>query len=348
MEARWARRRLDFKFLAVTSREKLRQKDTYYIKVSDPSMPSVYGIGEAGLFRGLSCDDRPGYEEKLDEVCRDIDRYRDDLELLSDWPSLRMGLETAFLDLKNGGRRIPFESAWTRGKGEIPINGLVWMGDKTLMAKRVEEKLEQGFKCVKLKIGGINFDEELSLLATLRDVAPDITVRLDANGAFTPENALERLNRLAQFEIHSIEQPIRQGQWEAMARICRESPIKIALDEELIGLNAIEPQRDMLERIRPQFIILKPTLVGGFAASDRWIGLAEEHGVGWWATSALESNIGLNAIAQWVATKHVTMYQGLGTGQLYTNNIPSPLTLRGEELSYNPLESWKIPDLDWH
>lgn len=326
----------------------MRQKDTYYIRLADSESDNICGLGEAGLFRGLSCDDRPDYEQKLAEVCENIDRYAARPSLLADWPSIRFAVETAVRDLSNGGRRIICPSPWTAGKETIVINGLVWMGDSNLMRERIATKLAEGFGCVKIKIGGINFDDEVGLLRFIRQEAPGIQLRLDANGAFTPANALDRLNRLAEFDIHSLEQPIKAGQWTEMCNICQSSPIPIALDEELIGITTKARKEMMLDEIRPQFIVLKPTLTGGIESSEEWIRLAGERGCSWWVTSALESNIGLNAIAQWTATLDSKMAQGLGTGQLYDNNIPSPLTLHGERLSYSPEDEWEIPPLQWH
>ena len=342
LRAAWSRYRLDFRYLAVTSRDSMRHKDTYYIKVWDDRTPDVFGIGEAGLFRGLSCDDRPGYEEKLAATCADPAGCGD----LSEWPSIRMGLHCAMLDLARGGRRILYPSPWAEGRSSLPINGLVWMGSEQEMVDRILEKLRQGFRCIKIKIGGIDFDREIAMLQALRRVAPEAELRLDANGAFTPDNALGRLERLATFNIHSIEQPIRQGQLADMARICRESPIPVALDEELIGVGE-KNAAELLGEIKPTYIILKPTLIGGFEAAEKWIETARAMNIGWWATSALESDIGLNAIAQWTASLSPDMPQGLGTGQLYDNNIPSPLCLEGDRLKYNPEREWKIPALEW-
>ncbi|MDE6370361.1 MAG: o-succinylbenzoate synthase [Duncaniella sp.] len=321
LAAEWRHYRLDFTFTAITSREKLRHKDTYYIKVWDTGHPDVAGWGEAGLFAGLSCDDRPDYEKMLSCVCGDMEHYADDLTRLAEWPSIRFGLETALLDLSNGGRRMIHDTPWSRGKSSMRINGLIWMGDFDTMSARIMEKATQGFRCIKLKIGGIDFAQELELLRRIRALVPEAEIRLDANGAFPPERAMNRLTQLAEIGIHSIEQPIRQGQWAEMARLCRNTPIPIALDEELIGLNTPERRQAMMECIRPQYIILKPTLIGGMQASDEWIALARKYGAGWWATSALESNVGLNAIAQWVSTHSPALPQGLGTGQLYSNNI---------------------------
>lgn len=342
MRAEWLKYRLGFRFTAITSRERLSYKDTYYIKVWDESCPDVIGIGEAGLFRGLSSDDTPEYENILTDICKGINRYANNTESLSEYPSIRFGIESAIRDLMNGGNRYLFPSEWTSGKIPMTINGLIWMGDKATMRSRIDQKLKEGFSCIKVKIGGIDFNQELELLSYIRNQAPDIEIRLDANGAFRAEDALSRLDSLSRFRIHSIEQPIRQGQYDKMSHICSQSPIPIALDEELIGLNDNDSRIKMLETIRPHYIILKPTLTGGFTASDEWIDLAKERGIGWWATSALESNIGLNAIAQWIAIHKPEMPQGLGTGQLYDNNIPSPLTLNGEKLWYGPNNNWDM------
>lgn len=342
MRAEYARYRLNFSFRAVTSRDSMTERDTFFIKAFDSSDPLRWGIGEAALFRGLSCDDRPEFELKLREVCENFDFYAGRPELLADWPSIRMGVETALADLRGGGVREPF--------GELratEINGLIWMGDRDTMLGRLEEKLASGFKCIKIKIGGIDFEDEIELLRVLREEHPEVELRLDANGAFSPREALRRLERLARFDIHSIEQPIRQGQWREMAEVCRQSPIAVALDEELIGVNRGDDRQRLLDRLMPRYVILKPTLVGGFEASDEWVFRAEEREIGWWATSALESNVGLNAIARWVGTKGNGMPQGLGTGQLYTNNIQSPLRMRGTRLVADSGAGWQFPDLEW-
>lgn len=341
MKATWEKRRLHFRFTAITSRESMREKDTYYIKVWHETDPEIFGVGEAALFRGLSCDDCSGYESKLDEVCRAVETFSVDLhESLNDWPSIRFGLETALRDLSQGGRRQLFDSSWSAGETGLLINGLVWMGDRDTMSRRLEAKLAEGFSCIKLKIGGIDFSEELKLLESVRSVAPGVELRLDANGAFSPAEALDRLESLSRYDIHSIEQPIRQGQWSEMAAICRHSPVPVALDEELIGINSDGKRRQMLDTVAPAYIILKPTLVGGWRAADEWIAAARDRGIGWWATSALESDIGLNAIAQWVATYEPSIPQGLGTGRLFTDNIPSPLALRGDRLWTDPQRRW--------
>ena len=258
------------------------------------------------------------------------------MEELEEWSSIRFGVEMALQDLAMGGRQLYFPSAFTEGRLAIEINGLIWMGDKSTMLQRIQQKLEAGFHCIKLKIGAIDFEAELSLLQYIRErfSREKVELRVDANGAFAPEEAMSKLEALAAFGLHSIEQPIRQGQWEEMAHLCRETPIPIALDEELIGVYGRKKKLELLEKVQPQYIILKPALCGGFSGAREWIELAEKRGIGWWVTSALESNIGLNALAQWVATLGNPMPQGLGTGQLYTNNLWSPLRQEGECLIY--------------
>ena len=322
-------------------------KDTYFIKIWDESEPEVYGIGECALFKGLSSDDVPEYETVLADVCRNITTVTP--QDIADFSSIKFGVETAFADLCNGAMRIPFPSFWTEGKRVLTINGLVWMGDFNQMSARIKEKLENGFKCIKLKIGGIDFESELNLLKQIRSQFSSnyLNIRLDANGAFNPNNALDRLEELYPYHIHSIEQPIKPGQWNDMARIVNLSPINIALDEELIGINSIELKRQMLIAVKPDFIILKPALCGGFSGTKEWVDLAADYSVGWWVTSALESNIGLNAIAQWTAKTEPKIPQGLGTGQLYNNNFECPIIRKGEFLRFDPLKQWRMPTLEW-
>lgn len=343
----WSPYQLRFRFEARTSRETMRVKPTYFVRLSDPERPGVSGIGECALFRGLSADDRPDYEELLSYYCAHPQEA-----LTCPYSSIRFGFETAFADLAAGGRRILFgRNDWTDGRQGIRINGLIWMGDKATMCRRIAEKLDTGFSVLKLKIGGIRFDDEVELLRGIRrDFDPSVLeLRLDANGSFPPDRAMERLKVLSDFCIHSIEQPVRAGQPEIMAGLCESSPIAIALDEELIGMRDAASCAALLDKIAPQYIILKPALCGGFSGADTWIAEAEKRGTGWWATSALESDIGLNAIAQWLAAKNPTIPQGLGTGQLYENNIPSPLECRGERLFYRPeAGAWGDTDrLSW-
>jgi len=345
LKARCSKYTLHFHFLARTSREEMMRRDTYFLHLWDDSNPEVEGIGECNLFRGLSAEDTPDYEERLQRFCDGIAKPCA-VAAVSDCSSILFGWETAMADLGGGGCRQPFPGAWARGETSIPINGLVWMGDKRLMAERIKEKLEAGYRCLKLKIGGIDFEEELELLAMVRrSFSPsDLQVRLDANGAFSPGEALGRLERLSDYHIHSIEQPIKAGQTQAMAELCRRSPIAIALDEELIGVRDASQKSRLLDEIRPQYIILKPALCGGFTHSEQWIAEARKRGISWWATSALESNVGLNALAQWlgnvIGESDAEMRQGLGTGALYINNIQSPLTLKGDRLHYDVSATW--------
>ena len=336
MKAAYCKYRLNFVFRAKTSREEMTYKDTYFIKIWDEEEPDVYGIGECALFKGLSSDDVPNYEDRLRDVCRNISTITP--TDLRDFSSIKFGVETAFSDLCNGAIRTPFPSLWTEGKKSVEINGLIWMGDFQEMVSRINEKLDVGYHCLKLKIGGIDFDQELELIKMIRSKfgADVLDIRLDANGAFTPDNALDRLESLYKYKIHSIEQPIKPKQWEEMERIVNLSPISIALDEELIGINDKELKRQMLTAIKPDFIILKPALCGGFTGTKEWIAMASDYtDTKWWITSALESNIGLNAIAQWCSSFNNPLPQGLGTGALFTDNIPMPLEIRKDCLWRN-------------
>lgn len=342
MTATWHKHTLHFHQPATTSRNTLRIKESWFIQLSSPDQAEVVGVGECGLLKSLSYDDRPGYEAKLQEVCLHVDEYLEDLEKLKHWPSIRAGLEWALLDLQANGSKELFPSAFTREEAPIPINGLIWMGDQAQMRAQIGPKLESGFHTIKLKVGAIDFEEELALIRLIRkDFGPDqITLRLDANGAFSGKDPLEKLKIYSDFHIHSIEQPIRAGNWEEMAALCEQSPIPIALDEELIGIVEPEQQKKLMSVIQPPFIILKPSFVGGFAASQRWIDLARAQGADWWATSALESNIGLNAIAQWTYLQDNPLPQGLGTGQLFSNNISSPLEVKRGNLHYRKDVEW--------
>lgn len=342
---------LHFREPGGTSRGVLHDKLTYLLKLWDESDPGVFGIGEAALFPGLSMEDPQRYEYKLMETLANValGRQTD----LSQYPSLQFGLEQAILDFSNGGKGIYYPSEFTQGNGSITINGLIWMGRLDEMLRRIEEKLQLGFHCLKLKIGAIAFPDELRMIKGIRErfSADELQIRVDANGGFDMEHAIPALNELAKYDIHSIEQPIKAGTPELMAFLCSISPLPIALDEELIGVTYTEAKKELLDVIRPRYIILKPALCGGFSGASEWINLAEERGIGWWVTSALESNIGLSALAQWVATLGVDMPQGLGTGHLFTNNFPSPLRLEGEELSFDPatlpLDRSMLENLPW-
>jgi L-alanine-DL-glutamate epimerase-like enolase superfamily enzyme len=337
---------LHFKEPAITSRGVMTRKECWYVKAWEEDDPGRFGLGECPLFRGLSAEDRPGYEERLGEACARVADFRPGE--WREWSSICLGMETALADLRNGGERLPFPGPFTRGEEALEINGLVWMGSREQVARRVEEKLAAGFRCLKLKIGAIGLREELELLRSARDRFPGVQLRVDANGAFTPGEAPRVLEQLARLGVHSIEQPIRRGQWREMRALCRESPVPVALDEELIGITRREEKIALLEEIAPRYIVLKPSLDGGFDSSGEWAALAGERGVDWWATSALESNVGLNAVAQWAALAGGISPRGLGTGQLYADNIPSPLESRGRFLTYHPGGAWDSRSLEFN
>lgn len=363
-------RTLHFKQPAGTSRGVYTTRHSYYLTLTSDEMPGVEGVGECATLPDLSCDAKPEYEMTLRQVCQMVEQMgRIPYDMIRAYPSITFGLETAFASffdaakkklgamnlsegktsveiLKEAGFSIPmgmenlvnlFDSPFGRGEEGITINGLVWMGTYEEMLARLEEKLQAGFHCVKLKIGAIDFFKELDLIKRIRDVytKEQVELRVDANGGFLPENAMSQLEALAKYDIHSIEQPIKQHQWPKMAQLCRETPLPIALDEELIGVNVRSMKQALLDTIRPQYIILKPSLHGGIYGCNEWIELANQRGIGSWITSALESNIGLNAIAYYAAKVYgpnVKMPQGLGTGQLFTDNIPMPLEIRGDKL----------------
>ncbi|MFP2994698.1 o-succinylbenzoate synthase [Spongiivirga sp. MCCC 1A20706] len=342
MNASYQQYILQFKRPSGTSRGILKQKETWFVLLEHQGKQ---GIGECGLLRGLSIDDRKDYEEKLQWLCGHIYLGLDALyEQLKEFPSIQFGLEQAFLSLQSEDKFTLFPSDFTKNRTGIMINGLVWMGEKEFMRNQIIDKIETGFKCIKLKIGAINFEEEIALLNFIRKEfdQSDIEIRVDANGAFLVEDALDKLKILSDFQLHSIEQPIKQGQLEIMAQLCEQTPLPIALDEELIGVFGHDEKQKIVQTIRPQYIILKPSLIGGFKGSEQWIDLAEENHVGWWVTSALESNIGLNAIAQWTATLNNDMPQGLGTGGLYTNNFDSPLVVENGFLHCDSNLDWDL------
>lgn len=363
-------RTLHFKQPAGTSRGVYTTRHSYYLTLTSDELPGVEGVGECATLPDLSCDAKPEYEMTLRQVCQMVEQMgRIPYDMIRAYPSITFGLETAFASffdaakkfleivptegassssemLKQKGGSVPagmenltelFDSPFGRGEEGITINGLVWMGTYEEMLARLEEKLQAGFHCVKLKIGAIDFFKELDLIKRIRDVytKEQVELRVDANGGFLPENAMSQLEALAKYDIHSIEQPIKQHQWPKMAQLCRETPLPIALDEELIGVNVRSMKQALLDTVCPQYIILKPSLHGGIYGCNEWIELANQRGIGSWITSALESNIGLNAIAHYAAKvygSNVKMPQGLGTGQLFTDNIPMPLEIRGDKL----------------
>ncbi|MEM7486854.1 MAG: o-succinylbenzoate synthase [Bacteroidota bacterium] len=341
MKASYTKYTLNFKAPSGTSRGVMTKKETWFLVLQDTKN---YGIGECGLLKGLSIDDVPDYESKLSWVCDNIHLgERKLLEALIEFPSIRFGLEQAFLSLESNHPFELFPSAFTKNESPVLINGLIWMGSEAFMLSQLEQKLKEGFKCIKMKIGAIDFETELKILKSIRAnfTVDEIELRVDANGAFSLSSALEKLKKLSECQIHSIEQPIKPNNWEAMAELCEKTPLPIALDEELIGVHAVTEKEKLLQTIQPQYIILKPSLIGGYAASQEWINLAEQYSIGWWVTSALESNIGLNAIAQWAHTLRTTIPQGLGTGSLYTNNLESPLEVSEGKLFYRLTKNWK-------
>jgi o-succinylbenzoate synthase len=340
VQATFHRYILNFRRPSGTSRGVLTQKETWFLILKKNGRT---GIGECGILRSLSYDDRPGYEEKLKWVCENIQLGQEQLwEELREFPSIQFGVEMAFRSLQAKNPFLLFPSEFTRGNDPIPINGLVWMGEEKFMKEQIIEKIDKGFKCIKLKIGAIDFQTELDLLKFIRREfsEEEIEIRVDANGAFAPSEALEKLKLLSELGLHSIEQPIKAGQPQEMAALCEKTPLPIALDEELIGITDITEKKDLIQTIKPQFLIFKPSLIGGIRGTEEWREFAAEEDIKWWITSALESNVGLNAIAQYTYTLNNEMPQGLGTGGLYTNNFETPLEVASGQLWYRPSKKW--------
>lgn len=340
MKATYHKYMLEFKRPSGTSRGVLTEKETWFVIIEHNGKK---GIGECGILRGLSADDRPDYEQRLQWTCENINLGVTALwDALIEFPSIQFGVEMAFQSLASANPFELFPSYFTNGMQAMDINGLIWMGEEAYMKEQIEEKLADGFRCVKLKIGAIEFEKELSLLRYIRThfTADQVEIRVDANGAFNKNDALDKLSQLSEFKLHSIEQPIAKNQTDSMAELCKNTPFPIALDEELIGVYSTADKEELLQKIKPQYIILKPSFVGGFRGTHEWIALAEKYQIGWWITSALESNIGLNAIAQWTYLQNSPLPQGLGTGALYTNNFDSPLQVKAGQL-------WYKKDLGW-
>lgn len=342
MKATYHKYILNFKRPSGTSRGIITEKETWFIILEQDGKK---GIGECGILRSLSVDDRPDYEAKLQWTCANIHLGKEQLwEALLEFPSIQFGVEMAFQSLESETPFLLFPSNFTKGQKSIPINGLVWMGGESFMKQQIEEKLADGFRCIKLKIGAIDFDKELQLLRFIRThfTPEQVEIRVDANGAFDASEALNKLIQLSEFKLHSVEQPIKKNNTDSMAELCKITPFPIALDEELIGVFTRAEKEELLQKIKPQYIILKPSFIGGFRGTQEWISLAEKYGIGWWITSALESNIGLNAIAQWTFLQHNSMPQGLGTGALYTNNFDCPLEVLDGQLWYKNNQDWKF------
>jgi o-succinylbenzoate synthase len=358
LQASYTKRTFHFSFNARTSRGAMKQRDSWFLKLFDSGSPDHFGLGEAAPVSGLSNEKPSDVHHQLDELVRRINdgasmpgsANLDEMHAkFGSWglsPSVYLALETAWLDLQNGGKRIIFDNAFHTGK-PLDINGLVWMGGLDFMLQQVSIKVEEGFTCIKLKIGGLNFEKEMDILNFIRRkyFRDQITIRLDANGAFRPDQAMYKLMDLSRFDIHSIEQPIKAGS-PSLAELCQKSPIPIALDEELIGINSTEGKIDLLDRIKPQYRVLKPTLHGGFHGCAEWIRLANDRKVGWWLTSAMESSVGLNAFAQFAAQYPLSLPQGLGTGMIFKDNIPSPLEVKRGKLLWNSQGIWDFSDND--
>ena len=334
MKASWTKRTLHLKQPAGTSRGVIKSRDVWFITLTKNGNN---GIGECAPLLKLSLDHFDQIESKLDKICDNPNSFLNDLSQLAYFPSIRFGLEMALLDLENGGGQNYFGSFES-----IKINGLIWMGNSGFMMSQVQQKLDDGWKCIKMKIGALGFEKECRILQSIRSrfSRNELELRVDANGAFSKNDVNEKLEKLAEFDLHSIEQPIKPGQWDLLAELCESSPIPIALDEELIPLVNDAERIEMLENVNPQYLVLKPSLLGGFSETKKWIRMAKERNIGWWITSALESNIGLNAIAQWTAKMKPDGFQGLGTGQLFTNNIPSPLTVKSGKISTDQSKIW--------
>lgn len=340
IRATFEKKTFHFKRPSGTSRGVLTEKHAWFISLSDSENPTVIGLGECSIIPGLSPDfvDFEQYENQVKSCCDQINSSAFTFESIEglcaeivEFPSIVFGIETALLDLRNGGKSLFYDTSFTRSETKIPINGLIWMGDEAFMQAQIEDKLQDGYRCIKMKIGAIEFDKEFAILESLRKRFPadQLTLRVDANGAFSVNEALERLKQLSTLEIHSIEQPIQVNQWEAMAELCQKSPLPIALDEELIGIHELEAKRNLLETIQPHYIILKPSLHGGISGTKSWIEIAEKLNIPWWITSALESNVGLNHIAQFTSTYDNLLFQGLGTGGLYVENTPTKMQTKG-------------------
>jgi o-succinylbenzoate synthase len=349
LRAGFSKKVFHLNFRARTSRGLMKDKTSWFITLESTDRPGMTGIGECAPLPGLSVDHNPDFEQILNRTVEEINTSSftvDDMTWIGklvpeDYPSIQFGLETALLDLQHGGKRMIFDNGFVKGE-RISINGLIWMGDIDFMMDQINKKVAQGFRCLKLKVGGLDFDRECDILDYVRKryFRDDITLRLDANGAFKADDVLYKLEELARFRIHSIEQPIRPGLPE-MEELCRKSPVPVAFDEELIGISRPAGKRKLLETLKPQFIVLKPTLHGGFAGCDEWISIAESLNIGWWITSALESSVGLNAICQFAANYHPSLPQGLGTGAIYSDNIASPLTVQEGSIFYDVKGSWQ-------
>ncbi|MEE9190696.1 MAG: o-succinylbenzoate synthase [Candidatus Neomarinimicrobiota bacterium] len=348
-QAEWKKITFQFKRPSGTSRGILSSRESWFLSIRKKESKDIVGVGECAPLLGLSRDSRPYFEDQLTHVCKHLNQGTFSFSLIEDYPAIKFGVEMALQDLVQGGQRLLYVTPFTTGFQSIPINGLVWMGSADFVKEQISNKVEEGFTCIKMKIGALPFEDELDILRWLRSEYDStlVELRVDANGAFNPEDALTKIDQMSIFDIHSVEQPLQPGNWKVMANLCKRSPIAIGLDEELIGIDGKSEKIRILTEIAPHYIILKPTLLGGFSATEEWIDTADSVGISWWITSALESNIGLNALAQWSATltSFSSLPQGLGTGQLFSNNFPSPLNIHQGTLQYDPEMKWDLSPL---
>jgi len=332
---------------AKTSRGEYIEKTAYLLWIVTETFKVC---GEASPLSDLSVDGKVDFSNIVQPYENQFLTFEDLHNLLEDWmpyPSLRFALYSAILKAKFQANRIAIqqptksqvwiENEFTHGKEGMKINGLVWMNSIDAMYEEAIHKINAGFTCIKLKVGALDFDAECRLIEKIRkQFSPfKVEIRLDANGGFKNGDALFQLEDLKRFNIHSIEQPIQANQPDLMQEICAKSPIHIALDEELIGID-VNNSLNLMKKIKPKYIILKPTLLGGFDFCDIWIQHAVSQNVGWWSTSALEGNIGLADIAQWVSAYKPTMPQGLGTGSLFVKNFDPHTKVVGETMFFLP------------
>lgn len=326
-----------------TSRGILNKKKSWFLRIWDTEEPAKYGIGECSIIEGLSPETGMDIDQILSGLCKDLESSNGrETATKLETPAIKFAFETALLDLNKGGNRIIFDSSFTRGKAGIPINGLIWMNDISTMMEEVKSKIHT-YPCIKIKVGATDSKEEINMLEQLRKLyGNNFEIRLDANEAFETDEALAILKKIEPLNIHSIEQPIKRRKWTEMSELISLSPIKIALDEELIGITEDDEREELLKTVKPDYLIFKPSLIGGLNETSKWVELCNNYNVKWWATSALESNIGLNAISQWAGFHGVSMPQGLGTGQLFTNNVISPLHIENGKLFYDPNMNWHI------
>ncbi len=329
---------LEFIEPGVTSRGVLLHKLSWLLWIWDDKAPEIKGVGEISIISGLSPELEDDVETALIQLKNDTDNIiKNYQQFFEQKPAVKFGIEIALRDLHRGGKSLLFPSDFTEGKNGVKINGLIWMGTIDEMQNRIKQKIENGFTCIKIKVGSQNFEHELDLLKQIRQKynETDLQIRLDANGAFSPDEALKKIDQLSEYKIHSIEQPIKAGQWAQMSNICRNTNIPIALDEEFIGIYG-QNRFNMLDAIMPQFIVLKPALLGGLCDTAQMVLSAAKRSIGWWVTSALESNVGLNAIAQWAYLNAYNIPQGLGTGNVFKNNFESQLYLKGDTICFDP------------